>query len=144
MSDLFWVPVYLVTCGLLLWAGRLRYKHGVWDGAFNQGLPHVRRAMLDFDAALAAEVLRRRAAPGERGSVPGPDVWIVCKAAEDGRQAGCFEIQGVYSTREAASAACAGERTTAARFTIDRDYREVVAFEVIEPRPAKGAPFRSF
>ena len=30
---------------LLVWTNRVSYRHGIWDGAFNQFLPVVRREM---------------------------------------------------------------------------------------------------
>lgn len=45
------VPNWLLLLGsigwlvALIWHGRMSYRHGIWDGAFNQFLPVVKREM---------------------------------------------------------------------------------------------------
>ena len=46
-----------VWCALLIVVRRTAYKCGIWDGAFNQFLPHVRREMRSYDPHRAAEIL---------------------------------------------------------------------------------------
>ena len=41
---------------LLVWTNRVSYRHGIWDGAFNQFLPVVRREMLFYDERRAREI----------------------------------------------------------------------------------------
>lgn len=37
----------------LFWHGRMAYRHGIWDGAFNHFLPIVKREMLFYDERRA-------------------------------------------------------------------------------------------
>ncbi len=48
MEELLWVVLTVVAIGLSWWSRSLAYKHGIWDGAFNQSLPHVRAAMREY------------------------------------------------------------------------------------------------
>ncbi len=57
MNDWIWLGALVLTNGLLLWSGKMRYEQGIWDGAFNQFLPHVRKAMTEYDADRARRVL---------------------------------------------------------------------------------------
>lgn len=57
MNDCVWLLALLATNGLLLWSAKMRYEHGVWDGAFNRFIPHVQKAMIDYDADRAFAVL---------------------------------------------------------------------------------------
>lgn len=43
-----------------LYANRIAYKHGIWDGAFNQFIPHVRKAMFEYDPVVAQIILDER------------------------------------------------------------------------------------
>ena len=40
----------------LAWTQWLSYRHGIWDGAFNQFLPHVRKEMFRYDAERARRI----------------------------------------------------------------------------------------
>lgn len=60
------------------------------------------------------------------------NVWVVCTLLE-GEKAGQFEVQGVYTTKEAALAACTDPLTSAARFELNRDYRGQFEFDVVTP-----------
>ncbi len=50
---------------LLVWTNRVSYRHGIWDGAFNQFLPVVRREMLFYDERRAREIFEAEAKGGE-------------------------------------------------------------------------------
>lgn len=39
------------------------YRQGIWDGAFNMGLPHVQAAMLEYDRERAIALLEQRGIP---------------------------------------------------------------------------------
>ena len=41
---------------LLIWTNRTSYRHGIWDGAFNQFLPHVRAEMFRYDRHRAEQI----------------------------------------------------------------------------------------
>ncbi len=57
MSDWLWLTILLITNGMLIYSAHLRYRFGVWDGAFNQFLPRVRRYMREYDERKALEIL---------------------------------------------------------------------------------------
>jgi hypothetical protein len=59
--------VYVVTVVILIVHGRVLYRHGIWDGAFNQFLPHVQDAMREYDADRAEQILAGRQALRSRG-----------------------------------------------------------------------------
>jgi hypothetical protein len=59
MSDWVWLACLLGSNAMMLLAAHLRYKHGIWDGAFNQFLPHVQKAMREYDPHRAEEKLKR-------------------------------------------------------------------------------------
>jgi hypothetical protein len=61
-SETLMAVVYVVTVVILIWHGQMRYRHGIWDGAFNQFLPHVQDAMREYDADRAEQVLAGRQA----------------------------------------------------------------------------------
>jgi hypothetical protein len=63
MSDWIWLVILLASTGVLLWAAQMKYQHGIWDGAFNQSLPQVQRAMVDYDKAGALRILREKGIP---------------------------------------------------------------------------------
>ncbi|ACL61058.1 hypothetical protein [Methylobacterium nodulans] len=63
MSDWIWLGVSLVWLGTLIWSGQMRYRHGIWDDAFNQSLPHVQRAMLAYDDERAMQILEDNGIP---------------------------------------------------------------------------------
>ena len=48
MEELFLIGLAALGIGLSWWSRRMAYKHGIWDGAFNQSLPHVRAAMREY------------------------------------------------------------------------------------------------
>lgn len=60
MSDYVWIAALIFSNGLLIYSGHLRYKFGVWDGAFNQFLPHVQKAMREYDRDRAASILDKK------------------------------------------------------------------------------------
>lgn len=54
-----WI-VYLLVLGLLILviaASRSAYRGGVWDGAFNQFLPHVQKEMVWYDEHRSRGIL---------------------------------------------------------------------------------------
>ena len=52
--------IAVITIGVLSIISRhLAYKHGVWDGAFNQFIPYVRKSILEYDERRGAEILER-------------------------------------------------------------------------------------
>jgi hypothetical protein len=55
--DVIWPFFMLAYTALSVVACHYAYKSGVWDGAFNQFLPHVRLYMRDYDAQRAHEIL---------------------------------------------------------------------------------------
>lgn len=57
MSDYLWFAVLAMTNGALIYSCHLQYKFGVWDGAFNQFLPHVQKAMREYDERRATDIL---------------------------------------------------------------------------------------
>jgi hypothetical protein len=63
----------------------------------------------------------------------------VCRLLpEQGKDA--WELNCIYATQEAALAACVDDRTSAARFALDRDYSAEKVFDCIcraqpEPQP---------
>ena len=67
------------------------------------------------------------------------NVWVVCTLLE-GEKAGQFEVQGVYTTKEAALAACTDPLTSAARFELNRDYRGHFEFDVVTPANPEPTP----
>lgn len=58
LEDWLWFLIMLVSNGMLLWSSYTRYKHGVWDGAFHQFLPHVQRHMREYDPDRAEALLQ--------------------------------------------------------------------------------------
>jgi hypothetical protein len=44
---------------VLIWHGRMTYRHGIWDGAFNHFLPVVRREMLFYDKRRAEMIFEQ-------------------------------------------------------------------------------------
>ncbi len=56
--------IYQIIIGFLLLlvfaVGRANYRLGVYDGAFNQFLPHVQEMMRDYDERRATEILDER------------------------------------------------------------------------------------
>jgi hypothetical protein len=44
----FWIGALIVTNALGIVSTHLAWKHGVWDGAYNQFLPQVRKAMQEY------------------------------------------------------------------------------------------------
>ena len=75
--------------------------------------------------------------PSGRGAVT--DVCAVCRLLpEQGKDA--WELNGIYTTQEAALAACTDDQTSAARFALDTDYSAEKVFDCIcraqpEPQP---------
>jgi hypothetical protein len=59
MNDWVWLAALLASNGLMFVSCRLRYKFGVWDGAFNQFLPRVQDAMREYDPHRASQILDR-------------------------------------------------------------------------------------
>jgi hypothetical protein len=49
------IIVVLIIVGVIL--NQLSYVQGIWDGAFHQDNPDVRRHMRDYDAAKAWKIL---------------------------------------------------------------------------------------
>ncbi|KAB7788022.1 hypothetical protein [Methylorubrum populi] len=60
MSDWVWLAILLVTNGMMLLSAHLRYKHGIWDGAFNHFIPHVQKAMREYDDRRTDMILAAR------------------------------------------------------------------------------------
>lgn len=58
------------------------------------------------------------------------DVWVVCQLLT-GEREGDIDVNGVYGTLEAALAACVDDRTHAARFTLNKDYRNIFDFDIV-------------
>ena len=56
--------ISIVAIFAMLYANKLAYKHGIWDGAFNQFLPHVQSAMREYDKKLADEMLKNSKVAG--------------------------------------------------------------------------------
>ena len=48
----------LIWIVLAIYYAEMRYKQGVWDGAFNHFLPHVRREMFAYDKHRAAAIFK--------------------------------------------------------------------------------------
>lgn len=66
------------------------------------------------------------------------EVWIVSTLLpEQGKDA--WEINGVYTTLDAALAACTDGRSAAVRMTLNADYRGV--YEFWHATPARPEPF---
>jgi hypothetical protein len=59
MSECEWVLLGVSVCWLitLVWVRNMAYRHGIWDGAFNQFLPIVQREMRWYAPHRAAEIL---------------------------------------------------------------------------------------
>lgn len=59
MSAEEWVfTAAIVILGVLsIVSQRLAYKHGIWDGAFNQFLPYVRSSILEYDERRGRKIL---------------------------------------------------------------------------------------
>ncbi|MFZ1008845.1 MAG: hypothetical protein WAN65_18545 [Candidatus Sulfotelmatobacter sp.] len=53
ISEWWLVGMALGFLVVLIWHGRMAYRHGIWDGAFNHFLPIVRREMLFYDKRRA-------------------------------------------------------------------------------------------
>lgn len=41
----WFVILFVAMVALLIWAGRMAYQHGVWDGTHNPTIPPVKRAL---------------------------------------------------------------------------------------------------
>lgn len=51
MINSWWlVVVSFVYLIILVWHGRMSYRHGIWDGAFNHFLPIVKEEMMRYDS----------------------------------------------------------------------------------------------
>ena len=58
MVEWFWLLVEAsVAVWFTVWYGEMRYKQGIWDGAFNHFLPAVRKEMYQYDSHRAAQIL---------------------------------------------------------------------------------------
>ncbi|ACL61262.1 hypothetical protein [Methylobacterium nodulans] len=75
MNESVWLGAYLISVVVLIWVGQMRYRHGIWDGAFNQSLPHVQRAMLAYDDERAMRIFEDNGIPLAIGGADplGPD-----------------------------------------------------------------------
>lgn len=67
MTQQAWTWTYVVGFitffAFLIWMRRQCYDQGVWDGAFNRSLPHVQRAMVDYDPQGALDMLEKDGTP---------------------------------------------------------------------------------
>lgn len=57
LGDWFWLSLMVITNVVLLYSSHLSYKHGIWDGAFNQFLPYVQRSIFEYDKYRAQLIL---------------------------------------------------------------------------------------
>ncbi|WP_424139880.1 hypothetical protein [Roseomonas chloroacetimidivorans] len=62
MDWIWWALGIVFVMGWLAFTRHYAYRHGVWDGAFNQGLPHVQEIMRGYDPERTAELMTRRQA----------------------------------------------------------------------------------
>ena len=49
ISSWWLVALSFAYLAIMVWSGRMAYRHGIWDGAFNHFLPRVRKEMLCYD-----------------------------------------------------------------------------------------------
>lgn len=58
MSTVLWC-LFVSACWAVfsIFMQQMAYRYGIWDGAFNQFLPKVRREMFFYDAHRAAKIL---------------------------------------------------------------------------------------
>ncbi len=62
MSPWWLAGVSFAWLALMIWYGRMSYRHGIWDGAFNQFLPIVRKEMIFYDEFRARRIFEREEA----------------------------------------------------------------------------------
>lgn len=58
LALLFPYGLLLAMLVVMIWTNRMAYRQGIWDGAFNHFLPHVRREMLYYDRHRAVVILK--------------------------------------------------------------------------------------
>ncbi len=62
MLNSWWLLLEAVLFLILMhWTRTMAYNHGIWDGAFNHFLPHVRKQMLYYDERRAKEIFAAEA-----------------------------------------------------------------------------------